>query len=1035
MFGNQTIIVTSSGVIFLLAYRKISRVSNVMYNLQSIRWDNLHIEKKLSEGSFATVYLGRWQGGGGGQVAVKQLNVPDLKPDISAEFERQAKLHAQYQQVPRIVRLFGITQEPGHFALIMEYMPKGSLYDVLHDRKIDLPWPTRWQIAIDIGAGLAFLHGVKILHQDLTSLNVLLDDSLRAKIRSFGQSSMNIATQASDKSTDSLRWRAPETFKDGFKYNEAADVYSYGVILWEIAKRALPFSDVDNDEMLIGLLKDGKQEEISPRCPPAYAAAITDAWKPAASRSSADVLARGLQASQPAAADASAVVKQPWHFDPEKRSDGVTLRGYELFPAGREDFYKVWSSYFSHSVPGYDIVKIDVIHNPDLNRAYAARLNLLQNRHGNPAFSPSFDTEGTAEERAHRQRIDCLHQQMTAPFADSTAPNVRIMPAWHGTDAAVLDSVFQTGFANLATTDSGFFGKGLYTTGEADYAHRVYATQNGSRAGALLMAWSSCYSALPVIGGDGPKLSGKGNYKNYDAHFAPVRPRDPSNPREVNYDPCKPGEPPEYTEMVVFDPSQCLPRYLVHLIPSPLTIKRNRLLFKRELDIDDLSSYAWSPNSQRLALGNVEGELKIYSIDGDCLRTFDAEMRVWTITKTQSSSSGTDLRLPSDFTIPGEGLACENSLSMYKNMERRDERTGSITYKMNLKRDPLYFTGITCCAWNSKSDCIVVGDDNDVVIWDVERSRKVIKLRDLGGTCGRVIDTEFGNVALGKTVGHYEDKEKTFHTPVVGCAWSLDGKSIIALSKAFYETSGSFSQPGKKITIWGVPNDYLQCHDINYAYYLVSEDKESGEYCCKGSTAKCCAILSAAFSPNSQFLVFGTECGKVVLVNYQYPKEPLQNWADGDIQKSHRAKTIQYLFQLKGHTGQVTFCAWSPDGRRIASISIDNTLRVWDSSNGTCLVTIDESHPIKCCTWSHNGKYLVVVSEEKQDLVWLLDSTTGQRFFVFDGIEPLMKIISCHWDASGKFLAAIAKICDEIPARRPTSTTYLILKWDVGDIS
>lgn len=544
-----------------------------MYDLQPIHWNNLQIGRVLGKGSFATVYLGRWQGT---DVAVKHLAVSQLPADLCEEFQREARIHAQCSASPRIARLFGITQEPGHFALVMEYLPKGALYEVLHDKKIDLPWPTRWEIAIDVGTGLAYLHGAKVLHQDLKSLNVLLDSELRAKISDFGQSKVKThtattTTQASGKTTGTVRWRAPESFKRGFKFNEAADVYSYGMILWELATRALPFADEASDMIVMGWIKDDEKETIPADCPSAYARAIQAAWQPAAHRSSANDIVRGLEASQPAplpAAAAAAVVKQPWHFDPTQRSAGITAHGYELFPAGQEDIDKVMQSYFQHPVPGHDVAKIDVIHNPNLNLAFATRLKLLQARHGNPAFAPRWQSEGTPEQRDQRQHTDRLHQTLTAAYPDTSAPQVRLAPFWHGTEPSILESVFKTGFANLATTDAGFFGKGIYTTDAAAYAHRVYATQNDARLGALLMTWVSSYSAFPVVEGDAATIATKGNYSNYDAHFVPVRPRNPHNPREINYDACAPRQAHQYAEMVVFDAAQCLPRYIVHLAPS-----------------------------------------------------------------------------------------------------------------------------------------------------------------------------------------------------------------------------------------------------------------------------------------------------------------------------------------------------------------------------------------------------------------------------------------------------------------------------------
>ena len=75
-----------------------------------------------------------------------------------------------------------------------------------------------------------------------------------------------------------------------------------------------------------------------------------------------------------------------------------------------------------------------------------------------------------------------VHQQfqtMAKPYQDSDYPSVNLLPMWHGTKAAIVDSIFRSGYANLATTDSGFFGKGIYGAHEAEYSYRVYAKQGG----------------------------------------------------------------------------------------------------------------------------------------------------------------------------------------------------------------------------------------------------------------------------------------------------------------------------------------------------------------------------------------------------------------------------------------------------------------------------------------------------------------------------------------------------------------------------
>jgi len=140
---------------------------------------------------------------------------------------------------------------------------------------------------------------------------------------------------------------------------------------------------------------------------------------------------------------------------------------------------------------------------------------------------------------------------------------------WHGTNDAVLPSILNGSFANLASTDDGFYGKGIYGTPDAEYAWRVYA----KRGGVLLLCCFSFYSAYPVVGRqDMIKLKGKASYQNYDAHAVPVVPDDPNSPVEINYFPAEAAAAAlsTYMELVVFDSPQALPRFIVDLAPSSI---------------------------------------------------------------------------------------------------------------------------------------------------------------------------------------------------------------------------------------------------------------------------------------------------------------------------------------------------------------------------------------------------------------------------------------------------------------------------------
>lgn len=262
-----------------------------------------------------------------------------------------------------------------------------------------------------------------------------------------------------------------------------------------------------------------------------------------------------------------------WHFEFEQHADKLaqSREVYELLDASVNDIEKVIYSYQHHPVPGMDIQRIQVIYNPEMNRGFMSSLALLNRRSSKVAFKPKWKLEGW------RGKVAEYAINLCSEYGDEDFPNVNVMPTWHGTTAAAVESICETGYANLATTDSGFFGKGVYAAHEAEYAYRVY-----SKGGPIVMNWNAFFLAYPVIHGDMEQLMGGSNFSNSDAHFVPVVPRSPHD--TVNYIPTRANQKHQYTELVVFQASQCLPRYVVTLakreVERPLVrISRHPLCF------------------------------------------------------------------------------------------------------------------------------------------------------------------------------------------------------------------------------------------------------------------------------------------------------------------------------------------------------------------------------------------------------------------------------------------------------------------------
>jgi serine/threonine protein kinase len=145
---------------------------------------------------------------------------------------------------PNIVMFMGAcTKSPGNLAIVLEFCKNNCLWALLQDLRIPLSWEKRLELAIGVAKGMQYLHSfnVPVLHRDLKSLNVLLDEYYTPKIADFGWTRL-----LADKMTlkvGTFQWMAPEVILTK-TYTEKADIYSFGIILWEIASREPPFKSI-----------------------------------------------------------------------------------------------------------------------------------------------------------------------------------------------------------------------------------------------------------------------------------------------------------------------------------------------------------------------------------------------------------------------------------------------------------------------------------------------------------------------------------------------------------------------------------------------------------------------------------------------------------------------------------------------------------------------------------------------------------------------------------------------------------------------
>ncbi|XP_011299586.1 mitogen-activated protein kinase kinase kinase 13 isoform X2 [Fopius arisanus] len=199
-------------------------------------------------------------------VAVKKVREP-RETDIR---------HLRKLNHPNVVKFRGVCTQAPCYCIVMEYCPYGPLYDLLRGgEKVPPPRLVSW--SKQIAAGMAYLHAHKIVHRDLKSPNVLIGQGEVVKISDFGTSRELIEKSTRMSFAGTVAWMAPEIIRNE-PCSEKVDIWSYGVVLWELLSGEVPYKDVDSSAIIWGVGNNSLHLPIPASCPEGYKLLVQQCW-------------------------------------------------------------------------------------------------------------------------------------------------------------------------------------------------------------------------------------------------------------------------------------------------------------------------------------------------------------------------------------------------------------------------------------------------------------------------------------------------------------------------------------------------------------------------------------------------------------------------------------------------------------------------------------------------------------------------------------------------------------------------------------
>nr|XP_009611847.1 serine/threonine-protein kinase STY46 [Nicotiana tomentosiformis]XP_016472441.1 PREDICTED: serine/threonine-protein kinase STY46-like [Nicotiana tabacum] len=234
----------------------------------------LKFENKVASGSFGDLYKGTYCSQ---EVAIKVLKPEHLNMDMVKEFSQEVFIMRKIRH-KHVVQFIGACTRPPNLCIVTEFMSRGSIYTFLHKQRGAFKLPTLLKVAVDVSKGMSYLHQNNIIHRDLKTANLLMDEHGVVKVGDFGVARVQVQTGVMTAETGTYRWMAPEVIEHK-PYDHKADVFSFGVVLWELLTGEIPYAYLTPLQAAIGVVQQGLRPTIPKDTHPKLAELLEKCWQ------------------------------------------------------------------------------------------------------------------------------------------------------------------------------------------------------------------------------------------------------------------------------------------------------------------------------------------------------------------------------------------------------------------------------------------------------------------------------------------------------------------------------------------------------------------------------------------------------------------------------------------------------------------------------------------------------------------------------------------------------------------------------------